>query len=61
VTSRFDAVFWNGDLNFRIERERHIVDHVMDAIEAKQHPNYEDLLIGDELLKARNEGRPLTL
>ncbi|XP_064649892.1 phosphatidylinositol polyphosphate 5-phosphatase type IV-like isoform X2 [Lineus longissimus] len=57
VTARFDAVFWNGDMNFRIERDRHIVDNVMDAIKAKRHPNYEDLLVGDELLKARNEGK----
>ncbi|XP_074655396.1 phosphatidylinositol polyphosphate 5-phosphatase type IV-like isoform X2 [Tubulanus polymorphus] len=56
VTARFDCVFWGGDMNFRIERPRHIVDTVMNAIAQKEHPNFEDLLMGDELYKARMEG-----
>ncbi|KAK3087489.1 hypothetical protein FSP39_006595 [Pinctada imbricata] len=49
VTSQFDCVFWVGDLNFRIEKGRHTVEDLVKAIVEEQHPNFEDLLKGDEL------------
>lgn len=49
ATARFDNVFWFGDLNFRLEKGRHTVEYLVNAITEQEHPNFEDLLLGDEL------------
>ncbi|XP_021348576.1 72 kDa inositol polyphosphate 5-phosphatase-like isoform X2 [Mizuhopecten yessoensis] len=49
ASSKFDAVFWFGDLNFRLEKGRHTVEDLVHAIVEQEHPNFEDLLQGDEL------------
>ena len=48
-TAKFDCVFWFGDLNFRIDQGRHTVEDLVKAIVEQEHPNFEDLLRGDEL------------
>lgn len=57
VTERFHCVFWLGDLNFRLEKERHKVDNKIKGIESEEIPNYEDLMQYDELFRVRNEGK----
>ncbi len=57
VTSRFDCVFWNGDLNFRLEKERERLDWKIDGIESQENPNFGDLMVHDELFRVRNEGK----
>ena len=57
VTTKFDAVFWCGDLNFRILNDR---DHIHDAVEglkADGSPNFQNLVQHDELFRAMNEGK----
>ncbi|XP_033731950.1 phosphatidylinositol polyphosphate 5-phosphatase type IV-like isoform X2 [Pecten maximus] len=49
ASSKFDSVFWFGDLNFRLEKGRHTVEDLVHAIVEQEHPNFEDLLLGDEL------------
>ena len=56
VTTRFDAVFWLGDLNFRIQKERDRISKKLKAIESQDIPCYDDLMTYDELFIARNEG-----
>ena len=56
MTSRFDCVFWAGDLNFRIERQRDHVDSAVQGITSQEFPDYDELITHDELWKARNEG-----
>ena len=56
VTARFDAVFWGGDLNFRILKERDRVDEAVRGIEAHDVPDYDDITRHDELMKVRSEG-----
>ncbi|CAH8511130.1 unnamed protein product [Heterobilharzia americana] len=51
---RFDVVLWAGDLNFRIQRPRHIVENIING--KSKHRNYEELLSADELLNAQAEG-----
>ena len=57
VTSRFDCVFWSGDLNFRLEKERERLDRTIEGIEAQDMPNFTDLMVHDELFRIRNEGK----
>ncbi|ELU08167.1 hypothetical protein CAPTEDRAFT_179440 [Capitella teleta] len=56
VTARFDCVFWLGDLNFRLDKERERVDETVKGIETLEIPSYEDLIQYDELFKVRNQG-----
>ncbi|XP_064616214.1 LOW QUALITY PROTEIN: phosphatidylinositol polyphosphate 5-phosphatase type IV-like [Liolophura sinensis] len=57
ITKKFDAVFWCGDLNFRISRKR---DHVEDILEfgtSQVYPNYEKLIASDQLTNCINDGQ----
>ncbi|XP_053380389.1 phosphatidylinositol polyphosphate 5-phosphatase type IV-like [Mercenaria mercenaria] len=58
VTTRFDSVFWMGDLNFRIEayKGKQAVEDIVKYIEQQEHTNFEDLLAGDQLSKLIVEG-----
>lgn len=58
VTTRFDAVFWFGDLNFRLSRTREQVFQLIDGAKdsAAEASIYEALLKHDELLVERNSG-----
>ena len=56
VTTKFDAVFWSGDLNFRILRERDHVQDAVEGIEADGTANYQNLVQHDELFRVMNEG-----
>ncbi|KAH8859512.1 Inositol polyphosphate 5-phosphatase E [Schistosoma japonicum] len=51
---RFDVVFWAGDLNFRIQRPRHLVENVING--KYKHKTFEALLCADELLNAQSQG-----
>ncbi|KAH9495537.1 inositol polyphosphate 5-phosphatase [Bulinus truncatus] len=57
VTTEFDCVFWFGDLNFRIERDRHAVVGKVFEITSGEFPNFETLLGGDQLLKYMSEDK----
>uniref|UniRef100_A0A2C9M3J9 Inositol polyphosphate-related phosphatase domain-containing protein n=1 Tax=Biomphalaria glabrata TaxID=6526 RepID=A0A2C9M3J9_BIOGL len=57
VTTAFDCVFWFGDLNFRIERERQAVVGKVNEITSEEFPNFETLLGGDQLLKYMSEDK----
>ncbi len=56
MTSRFDCVFWAGDLNFRLEKERERLDKTIEGIKSQDTPNFGDLIVHDELFRIRNEG-----
>ena len=56
VTDLYDMVFWLGDLNFRLEKERDRVHHKVAGIQASDIPTYEDLVETDELFRIRNMG-----
>ncbi|XP_041371073.1 phosphatidylinositol polyphosphate 5-phosphatase type IV-like [Gigantopelta aegis] len=51
VTSKFDCVYWCGDLNFRLERKKVAVEGMVSHIETQEFPNFETLLGGDQLSK----------
>lgn len=57
VTAWFDCVFWMGDLNFRLEKERERVDETVKGIDSLEVPSYDDLMEHDELFRLRNEGK----
>ena len=59
VTTRFDCVFWIGDLNFRIEvyKGKQAVEDIVQYIQEQEHPNFEDLVAGDQLTQLIVEGR----
>lgn len=54
VTTRFDEVFWFGDFNFRLNKDRNGVDQVL---RQKNSPDVEPLLRHDQLLKEMKEGK----
>ena len=58
VTTRFDCVFWIGDLNFRIEvyKGKQAVEDIVQSIQEQEHPNFEDLVAGDQLTQLIVEG-----
>ncbi|KAL4219311.1 inositol polyphosphate 5-phosphatase [Mactra antiquata] len=58
VTTRFDCVFWMGDLNFRIEvyKGKEAVENIVNYIEQQEHTNFEGLLAGDQLSTLIVEG-----
>ncbi|XP_052223166.1 phosphatidylinositol polyphosphate 5-phosphatase type IV-like [Dreissena polymorpha] len=59
VTTRYDCVFWMGDLNFRIEvyKGKQAVEDIVKYIEEQEHKNFEDLVAGDQLTKLIVEGK----
>ena len=58
-TDNFDCVFWMGDFNFRIEKERNkVVDKIVD-IRKKKSINYEDIMNHDELNRVIDEGKKI--
>ncbi|KAL8596572.1 hypothetical protein ACOMHN_059713 [Nucella lapillus] len=58
VTARFDAVYWCGDLNFRLERRRNAVEGKVSQInDSEDIPHFEDLLGADQLSKYITEGK----
>ena len=54
VSKRFDCVFWAGDFNFRITKERKMVMDMISAAENDEHPDFQQLLDNDELTQAMN-------
>ena len=54
ATMRFDAVFWAGDLNFRITKQYDQVMSLIEAAKEHEHPNFEQLLDYDELTQSIN-------
>ncbi|KAA3681102.1 inositol polyphosphate 5-phosphatase INPP5E, partial [Paragonimus westermani] len=52
---RFDVIFWAGDMNFRIQRPRHIVENLLTT--GRTNRTYDNLLTADELLISQAEGR----
>ena len=59
MTTRFDCVFWTGDLNFRIEvyKGKQAVEDIVQSIQEQEHPNFEDLVAGDQLTQLIVEGK----
>ncbi|XP_075707298.1 phosphatidylinositol polyphosphate 5-phosphatase type IV-like [Rhinoderma darwinii] len=53
VTSRFDRVFWFGDLNFQLKEDRKNVESLLQKIEGK---DMSSLLKHDHLNEAKNNG-----
>lgn len=53
---RFDCVFWAGDLNFRINKDRESVIKMIKSVQLKDHPNYEPLLEHEELTRGMANG-----
>ncbi|CAH8606416.1 unnamed protein product [Dicrocoelium dendriticum] len=52
---RFDVVFWAGDLNFRIQQPRAIVEQMLKS--ERRSSLYDNLLCSDELHLSRSAGR----
>lgn len=48
VFSKYDSVFWFGDLNFRIDKGRNIVEDLVIFIIEQEYLNFEFFLEGDE-------------
>lgn len=53
VTTRFDQVFWFGDFNFRLSKERAEVENILSGITGGQMA---PLLEHDQLTKEINDG-----
>ncbi|XP_077987010.1 phosphatidylinositol polyphosphate 5-phosphatase type IV-like [Glandiceps talaboti] len=49
VTTKFDYVFWCGDLNFRLTKSREEVDKILASMKKQSSPDYEDLVQYDQL------------
>ncbi len=60
-TDNFDCVFWMGDFNFRVDKERNkVVDKLVD-IRKKKSINYEDIMNHDELNRVIDEGKEFNI
>lgn len=58
TTSRFDCVYWCGDLNFRLEQRREAVEGKVSQMSAVDSiPHFDELLHGDQLSKYITEGK----
>ena len=56
-TDNFDCVFWLGDFNFRVDKERNkVVDKIAD-MRKKKSINYEDIMNHDELNRVIDEDK----
>lgn len=53
VTTRFDQVFWFGDFNFRLSKERAKVENILSRIAGGE---MSPLLEHDQLTKEINDG-----
>jgi len=60
VTSRFDCVFWFGDLNSRIQKDRDQVETMLgvrvETNSPTQRVGFDDIVEHDELRRVINEG-----
>ena len=57
MTSRFDYVFWMGDLNSRLEKGRSQLEELIAGLETNQNQiNYDDLIQHDELKRVIDQG-----
>ncbi|RWS31704.1 72 kDa inositol polyphosphate 5-phosphatase-like protein [Leptotrombidium deliense] len=56
VTSRFDCVFWFGDLNFRIESKYNEILRTIQLATLTSIPSFEFLMPKDQLLQAIEKG-----
>jgi hypothetical protein len=57
VTARFDACFWFGDLNFRVDQPLHDSIRHLKQLQNSADPTYEPLLAHDQLLNAVSSGQ----
>ena len=48
-TENFDTVFWLGDLNFRLTKERERIERAVTHLRERRSHNYEDVTEHDEL------------
>jgi hypothetical protein len=55
-TDNFDIVFWFGDLNFLITKERDKVEKKVTHLRTKRGINYEEITNHDELKQIMAEG-----
>nr|XP_006825778.1 PREDICTED: 72 kDa inositol polyphosphate 5-phosphatase-like [Saccoglossus kowalevskii] len=56
VITRFDHVFWCGDLNFRINKEISEVHSILSQLKKDGHPNFQELLKYDQLTEQMKKG-----
>jgi len=63
VTAKFDCVFWMGDLNCRLERDRPYLESLINGLEsAEKHSkigivDYGPLVALDELTRVMGQGK----
>jgi hypothetical protein len=55
-TDLFDVVFWYGDLNFLVVKEREKVEKKISHLRNMNSYNYDDIINHDELSKVISEG-----
>ena len=55
-TENFDCVFWFGDFNFRINKDRDKVIEKITDLRKKKSLNYEEIMNHDELYHLITEG-----
>ena len=65
MTARFDCVFWMGDLNSRLEKDRQHVESLVLSLEAHKSPeteivDYAPVVALDELVRVMGQGENLT-
>ena len=56
-TDYFDVVFWFGDLNFLIVKEKEKVEKKISYLRERNHSNYEEIINHDELNRVITEDR----
>lgn len=58
ITARFDCVFWLGDLNSRLQKDRYQVDELIKGTEnvSAELLSYDDIVQHDELKQAIDAG-----
>lgn len=54
-TDNFDCVFWFGDFNFRIDKEKSRVVNKLSDVRKKRSINFEEIMDHDELYRVINE------
>lgn len=58
-TDNFDVVFWFGDLNFMVTKERDKIEKKVKTLRDRSHGmanNYEDIINHDELNRVMSQG-----
>lgn len=55
-TDNFDTVFWFGDMNFLVNKERDKIERKVNTLRSRKGTNYDEIINHDELNIVMTQG-----